>query len=109
MTLLSLSILLLSRSPVSNLIRNSALFSGFPEWLHHFEFAQHERLSFSPLLPECDVATMSYLSHHDRCVVVRSLSHVQLFATTGREAACRAVFGTWGFFRTMHGKTAPSC
>src|SRR5574341_499400 len=23
----------------------------------------------------------------------------------GREAACRAVFGTWGFFRTMHGKT----
>ena len=27
----------------------------------------------------------------------------------GREAACRAVFGTWGFFRTMHGKTAPSC
>src|SRR5574337_1491725 len=22
----------------------------------------------------------------------------------GREAACRAVFGTWGFFRTMHGK-----
>ena len=25
------------------------------------------------------------------------------------EAACRAVFGTWGFFRTMHGKTAPSC
>ena len=25
----------------------------------------------------------------------------------GREAACRAVFGTWGFFRTMHGKTAP--
>ena len=28
---------------------------------------------------------------------------------SGREAACRAVFGTWGFFRTMHGKTAPSC
>src|SRR5574339_117551 len=27
----------------------------------------------------------------------------------GREAACRAVFGSWGFFRTMHGKTAPSC
>ena len=27
----------------------------------------------------------------------------------GREAACRAVFGTWGFSRTMHGKTAPSC
>src|SRR5574340_273296 len=27
----------------------------------------------------------------------------------GIEAACRAVFGTWGFFRTMHGKTAPSC
>src|SRR5574338_1386619 len=27
----------------------------------------------------------------------------------GREAACRAVFGTWGVFRTMHGKTAPSC
>src|SRR5574339_102087 len=27
----------------------------------------------------------------------------------GREAACRAVFGTWGFFRTMHGNTAPSC
>src|SRR5574340_668486 len=27
----------------------------------------------------------------------------------GREAACRAVFGTWGFFLTMHGKTAPSC
>ena len=26
----------------------------------------------------------------------------------GREAACRAVFGTWGFFRTMHGKTAAS-
>ena len=26
-----------------------------------------------------------------------------------REATCRAVFGTWGFFRTMHGKTAPSC
>src|SRR5574337_483215 len=26
----------------------------------------------------------------------------------GREAACRAVFGTWGSFRTMHGKTAPS-
>ena len=26
----------------------------------------------------------------------------------GREAACRAVFGTWGFFRTMHGKTAGS-
>ena len=25
------------------------------------------------------------------------------------KAACRAVFGTWGFFRTMHGKTAPSC
>ena len=24
----------------------------------------------------------------------------------GREAACRAVFGTWGFSRTMHGKTA---
>ena len=23
----------------------------------------------------------------------------------GREAACRAVFGTWGFFRTMHGKS----
>ena len=80
-TLLSLSILLLSRSPVSNLIRNSALFSGFPEWLHHFEFAQHERSSFSPLLPECDVATMSYFSHYDRCVVVRSLSHVRLFAT----------------------------
>ena len=29
--------------------------------------------------------------------------------TAGRLAACRAVFGTWGFFRTMHGKTAPSC
>ena len=27
----------------------------------------------------------------------------------GTEADCRAVFGTWGFFRTMHGKTAPSC
>src|SRR5574337_570259 len=27
----------------------------------------------------------------------------------GREASCRAVFGTWGFLRTMHGKTAPSC
>src|SRR5574340_869205 len=27
----------------------------------------------------------------------------------GREAACRAVFGTWGFFRTMHGKSAHSC
>src|SRR5574337_726362 len=27
----------------------------------------------------------------------------------GREAACRAVFGSWVFFRTMHGKTAPSC
>ena len=27
----------------------------------------------------------------------------------GREAACRAVFGTWRFSRTMHGKTAPSC
>src|SRR5574337_1311640 len=27
----------------------------------------------------------------------------------GRDAACRAVFGTWVFFRTMHGKTAPSC
>src|SRR5574341_317703 len=27
----------------------------------------------------------------------------------GREAACRAVFGTWGFFRTMNGKNAPSC
>src|SRR5574340_740294 len=27
----------------------------------------------------------------------------------GREAACRAVFVSWGFFRTMHGKTAPSC
>ena len=27
----------------------------------------------------------------------------------GREAACLAVFGTWDFFRTMHGKTAPSC
>src|SRR5574342_965790 len=27
----------------------------------------------------------------------------------GREAAGRAVFGTWGFFRTMHGKSAPSC
>ena len=27
----------------------------------------------------------------------------------GREAACRAVFATWGLFRTMHGKTAPSC
>src|SRR5574339_657711 len=27
----------------------------------------------------------------------------------GREAACRAVFGTWVFFRPMHGKTAPSC
>ena len=25
------------------------------------------------------------------------------------KAACRAVFGTWGFFPTMHGKTAPSC
>ena len=88
-TLLSLSILLLSRSPVSNLIRNSALFSGFPEWLHHFEFAQHERSSFSPLLPECDVATMSYFSHYDRCVVVRSLSHVRLFATPWT-AACQA-------------------
>ena len=22
----------------------------------------------------------------------------------GREASCRAVFGTWGFFRTMHGR-----
>src|SRR5574340_1479760 len=28
----------------------------------------------------------------------------------GREATCRAVFGTWGFFRTMHGRVnAPSC
>src|SRR5574341_2372931 len=27
----------------------------------------------------------------------------------GREAAGRAIFGTWGFFRTMHEKTAPSC
>ena len=25
----------------------------------------------------------------------------------GREAACRAVFGPWGFFRTMHGKNCP--
>jgi len=32
-----------------------------------------------------------------------------LEVSPGREAACRAVFGTWGFFRTMHGKTAPSC
>src|SRR5574341_590674 len=40
------------------------------------------------------------------------LSRAQLFpilVSPGREAACRAVFGTWGFFRTMHGKTAPSC
>ena len=34
---------------------------------------------------------------------------VPLEMSPGREAACRAVFGTWGFFRTMHGKTAPSC
>src|SRR5574340_121423 len=36
----------------------------------------------------------------------QAASHV---ATAGREAACRAVLGTWGFFRTMHGKTALSC
>src|SRR5574341_1620117 len=32
-----------------------------------------------------------------------------LEVSPGREGACRAVFGTWGFFQTMHGKTAPSC
>src|SRR5574341_2118727 len=32
-----------------------------------------------------------------------------LEVSPGREADCRAVFGTWVFFRTMHGKTAPSC
>src|SRR5574337_724707 len=33
-----------------------------------------------------------------------------LEVSPGREASCRAVFGTWGFFRTMHGRvTAPSC
>ena len=32
-----------------------------------------------------------------------------LEVSPGREATCRAVFGTWGFFRPMHGKTAPSC
>ena len=26
----------------------------------------------------------------------------------GRGAACRAVFGTWGFFRTMHGQSGSS-
>ena len=39
------------------------------------------------------------------CVELR----LPLEMSPGREAACRAVFGTWGFFRTMHGKTAPSC
>ena len=33
-----------------------------------------------------------------------------LEVSPGREATCRAVFGTWGFFWTMHGRvTAPSC
>ena len=46
-----------------------------------FEFPQHERSSFSPLLPEFDVVTMFYFSHYDRCGVVQSLSRVQLFVT----------------------------
>ena len=36
-------------------------------------------------------------------------ARLPLEMSPGREAACRAVFGTWVFFRTMHGKTAPSC
>ena len=44
------------------------------------------------------------------CVIRGETPHFDyLEMSPGREAACRAVFGTWGFFRTMHGKTAPSC
>ena len=39
----------------------------------------------------------------------RQRIRLPLEMSPGREAACRDVFGTWGFFRTMHGKTAPSC
>ena len=40
---------------------------------------------------------------------VATAHHVYEALKYGVEAACRAVFGTWGFFRTMHGETAPSC
>ena len=41
------------------------------------------------------------------CIAVEL--RLPLEMSPGREAACRAVFGTWVFFRTTHGKTAPSC
>src|SRR5574340_1235630 len=45
----------------------------------------------------------------NRCLLLGREVMTNLDRSPGREAACRAVFGTWGFFRTMHGKTAPSC
>ena len=66
-----------------------------------------------------------YKKHHikklnfDYCIVaIKNFESIKEEATTlgipikkliPVRAACRAVFGTWGFFRTMHGKTAPSC
>ena len=51
-----------------------------------------------------------YITHRDEKYLQETYGiRWPLEMSPGREAACRAVFGTWGFFRTMHGKTAPSC
>ena len=43
------------------------------------------------------------------CFSTKGMAYPFAKVSPGREAACRAVFGTWGFFRTMHGKSAPLC
>ena len=57
-------------------------------------------------------ADESLLSELNKIIHPRVKSHIVseiLEMSPGREAACRAVFGTWGFFPTDARKNCPSC
>ena len=45
----------------------------------------------------------------DGTVYATDYANIYIFDQNGAVTATIALFGTWGFFRTMHGKTAPSC
>ena len=57
---------------------------------------------FERSLPHVNIGTIGHVDHGKTTLTAA-------ITTVLAKAACRAVFGTWGFFRTMHGKTAPSC
>ena len=77
--------------------------------LEGFREQQNKNAQFRELLKRCKDDRKDFSAALETRETPANTVLKPLEMSPGREAACRAVFGTWGFFRTMHGKTAPSC